>query len=170
MKTQHVQWYPNVHVKTLQLCRSQASNSPCRFCHKTFQRVHQCPVLTQMALLQVNLAATGGQKGQLHPEVLCCAVCRDRLPDLPGLHKHLAQEHQLEMTDWQPLRDLLGSDPVCAHCQSCFCDIPAVRQHITMGQCHSFDPSRPLQLNPIRRSGNKLSGVVMSGNCCRLLP
>ena len=133
MKTQHVQWYPNVHVKTLQLCRSQASNSPCRFCHKTFQRVHQCPVLTQMALLQVNLAATGGQKGQLHPEVLCCAVCRDRLPDLPGLHKHLAQEHQLEMTDWQPLRDLLGSDPVCAHCQSCFCDIPAVRQHITMG-------------------------------------
>ena len=167
MRTQHVLWYPNVHVKTLQLCRSQASNSPCRFCHKTFQRVHQCPVLTQLALLQVNLAATGGQPGQLHPEVLCCAVCRDRLPDLSSLHRHLAQEHQLEMTDWQPLRDLHGSDPVCAHCQSCFCDVPAVRQHITMGQCPSFDRPDPRNSLLFRRHGNASSGVATSNSFCR---
>ena len=32
LKTQHSTRVPNVQVKAMQLCRSQASNSPCRFC------------------------------------------------------------------------------------------------------------------------------------------
>ena len=163
MKTQHIQWYNNVHVKALQLCKSQASISPCRFCNKTFQRAHQCPILTQLALLLVNLDMTGGQHGSLHPEVLRCAVCRERHPDLPTLHRHLAQVHQLEMTDWQPLQ---GTDPVCAHCQTCFADVSAVRQHITMGQCSAFDPVRPLQSVPVQAEWRQ---IIESGDVRSLL-
>ena len=165
-KTQHCHWFSNVQVKAAQLCRSQASNSPCRFCNKTFQRSHQCPVLTQMALLLVNLDLTGGRSGQLHPEVLVCAICREVSADQDALHHHLAQAHQLESCDWQPLRDMQGPDPVCAHCLSCFANTAAVRQHITMGQCRSFNPQRAPQLVPVKADWIR---ILESGEFHKLL-
>ena len=70
LKTHHGQWVPHVFTKTMQLCRSQASNSPCRFCGRRFQKSHMCPVVTQASLLLINLDSTGGRPGHIHPEIL----------------------------------------------------------------------------------------------------
>ena len=150
LKTHHSQWVPHVFTKTAQLCKAQASISPCRYCGRKFQRSHMCPVLTQASLLLVNLDLTGGLPGQIHPEVLKCSICLDRFDAHSELLRHLATDHKLEMQDWLPLRDMQGPDPVCSHCLACFGDMAAVRQHITMGQCPSFDPLRPLQLAPVK--------------------
>ena len=150
LKTHHGQWVPHVFTKTMQLCKSQASISPCRFCGRKFQKSHMCPVLTQMSMLLVNLDVTGGQPGKMHPEVLKCSICMEQFDNHADVLRHLVSIHKLETQDWDPLRDMQGSDPVCAHCHACFGDMSAVRQHITMGQCACFDPLRPLQLSTVK--------------------
>ncbi|CAL1139466.1 unnamed protein product [Cladocopium goreaui] len=82
--------------------------------------------------------------------VLRCDVCGLQHLDLKSLHAHLHQEHRLDTQDWDPLRDmLLGTNPVCSHCMTLFADKSAVRHHITLGQCPSFNPLRQPATAPI---------------------
>lgn len=143
MRTQHPTLLPHVMSKASQLGRAQASNSPCRFCNKTFRRVHQCPVMVQAALLLVNTDSTGQSYQCPGGSVLRCDVCAEQFQEIQQLHSHLHQQHRLEPLDWDPLRDMLaGSEPVCSHCLAIFAEKSALRQHITLGQCQSFNPAR----------------------------
>ena len=141
LRVHHPTLVPNVFTKTVQLCRAHASISPCRFCGKTFMRSHMCPVLTQAALLYLNMPSTTAVTGATD-NLLTCEICHETFEDLAAMHAHLRAIHRLELQDWLPSRDLLGSDPVCAHCQACFTSKAAVRQHICQGQCPQFDPTR----------------------------
>jgi len=150
LRIQHGQLLPHVLSKASQLCRSQASNSPCRFCDREFRRTHQCPIMTQAALILVNTDSTGTSYEQPGHQVLRCDVCGLQHHDLRSLHAHLHQEHRLDTQDWDPLRDmLLGTNPVCSHCMQMFADKSAVRHHITLGQCPSFNPLRQPATVPI---------------------
>ena len=142
LRVHHPTLVPNVFTKTVQLCRAHACISPCRFCGKEFIRSHMCPVLTQAALLCVNLPSVQPVTGSFNPPVLFCEICHLGFEDLAELHAHLRSTHRLELQDWVPSRDMQGNDPVCAHCQACFTCKAAVRQHICQGQCPQFDPSR----------------------------
>lgn len=141
-RTQHSQLLPHVLSKASQLCRSQASNSPCRFCRRSFRRSHQCPVMTQAALLLINTDSTGQSYASPGQTALRCDVCGVQCQAIAQLQHHLSQIHRLEPQDWDPLRDMLGSGNVCSHCLACFADKASVRQHICLGQCSSFDPLR----------------------------
>ena len=141
LRTQHGPYVANVHAKAAQFGKSQASITPCFYCEKAFLRQHQCPFWTQIALLQVNLPDTG--TANCPDVVLRCEICTRQFDSLQALHSHLFTNHRLEIHDWQPTRDLLASEPVCAHCFSCFADRPAVRQHITRGQCLEFNAAKP---------------------------
>ena len=149
MRTQHPTLLPHVMSKASQLGRAQASNSPCRFCHKTFRRVHQCPIMVQAALLLVNTDMTGTSYSCPGDSVLRCDVCGEQFQEILQLHCHLHEQHRLEPLDWEPLRDMLaGSEPVCSHCLAIFAEKSALRQHITLGQCMSFNPARqPTELS-----------------------
>ena len=124
-------------------------HSPCRFCDRSFRRFHQCPVIFQAAILLINTDCTGGSSQQPGDAVLRCDVCGACHDDLRALHDHLHQQHKLEPQEWDPLRDLLRQDPVCSHCLFCFSCKSAVRQHITLGQCSSFDPLRTPADQPV---------------------
>ena len=165
LRTQHHQLVPHVMTKASQLCKSQASNSPCRFCQRSFKRVHQCPVMTQAAVLLVNTDCTGDTYAAPGQAVLHCDICHMQFQELRLLNEHLHQLHRLDPQDWDPLRDLLGSDPVCSHCLSCFADRPAVRQHITLGQCLSFDPMRPVADLPVPPDWQE---IIMQGQTTEL--
>ena len=146
LRCHHSHWVPHVHSKTAQLCRTQTTISPCYFCGKSFHRSHACPVWAQIALILVNQPGDRNPDMVLPTAVLHCDVCHQDMPDLQTLHQHLTGVHRLEPNDWVPSRDLLGADPVCAHCLTCFTDKSLVRQHITRGQCHSFNAVKPPEL------------------------
>ena len=156
LRTQHPELTPNTMCKASQLCRSQASNSPCRFCQRSFRRTHQCPVMTQAALILLHTDPTGSSHEQPGEATLRCDVCGLQCQDLRTLHDHVHQVHRLEPHDWVPLRDLLGSDPVCSHCLACFSDRSAVRQHVTLGQCPRFDPLRQPTDAPISHTWQEM--------------
>lgn len=149
IRTQHQTLLPHVMCKASQLCRSQASNSPCRFCSRSFRRTHQCPVMTQSALILVNTDSTGQTYEQPGQTVLRCDVCGQQFQELREVHAHIHSQHRLEPQDWDPLRDQFGSDPVCSHCMALFTDRAAVRQHITLGQCLHFNPLKPPSELPV---------------------
>ena len=150
LRTQHGTLLPHVLSKASQLCRAQASNSPCRFCNREFRRTHQCPIMTQAALLLVNTDASGTSYDQPGHHVLRCDVCGLQHQELKELHTHLHKVHRLDTQDWDPLRDmLLGTNPVCSHCMMLFADKSAVRHHITLGQCPCFNPLRQPVTVPI---------------------
>ncbi|CAL1155252.1 unnamed protein product [Cladocopium goreaui] len=165
LRTQHHQLVPHVMTKASQLCKSLASNSPCRFCQRSFKRVHQCPVMTQAAVLLVNTDCTGDTYAAPGQAVLHCDICHMQFQELRLLNEHLDQLHRLDPQDWDPLRDLLGSDPVCSHCLACFADRSAVRQHITLGQCLSFDPMRPAADLPVPPDWQE---IIMQGQTTEL--
>ena len=105
--------------------------------------------MTQAALILVNADTTGQTYATPGDAVLRCDVCGERFQALRQLHDHLHSVHRLEPLDWDPLRDMVDNNPVCSHCMSLFADKPAVRQHITLGQCPSFDPLRIPSENPV---------------------
>ena len=166
MRTQHPTLLPHVMSKASQLGRAQASNSPCRFCNKTFRRVHQCPVMVQAAMLLVNTDPTGLSYQCPGSNVLRCDVCNEQFQDVQLLHRHLHQQHRLEPLDWDPLRDMLaGTEPVCSHCLAIFAEKSSLRQHITLGQCQNFNPARLPTENPINAEWQEL---LQSGDIAKL--
>jgi len=166
LRTQHPTLLPHVMSKASQLGRAQASNSPCRFCNKTFRRVHQCPIMVQAALLLVNTDATGHSYSCPGDSVLRCDVCAEQFQEILQLHCHLHEQHRLEPLDWDPLRDMLaGTEPVCAHCLAMFAEKSALRQHITLGQCMSFNPTRQPTETPVTPEWQEL---LSSGDITQL--
>lgn len=55
MRTCHASLVGHVFSKAAQISKAQASLSPCKFCQREFKTTHMRPVLTQSALLLVNL-------------------------------------------------------------------------------------------------------------------
>ena len=156
LRVHHPKWTPHTFTKASQLCRSYASNSPCRLCGLSFRKAHSCPILTQVALLLLHMPAEQGDVASPPREALRCEVCGFRAQSIHDIHRHLADTHRLAFHDWQPERDLMGSDPACSHCSKCFTDVSAVRQHVTLGQCSMFDPNRSPYLLPIAPIWNQL--------------
>ena len=166
LRTAHPDFVPHTFAKMSQLVRAQASISPCAYCAKSFQRNHACPVLTQMAMLLVNLHSTRAPTGSFPEVVLHCEVCHEQFDSMAALTKHLTGIHRLEINDWVPARDQQGADPVCAHCHACFTNKPALRQHISRGQCTMFDPQRaPDELEIVP----ELRQVLLDGTVATLL-
>lgn len=166
LRTQHPLLLPHVLCKASQLGRAQASNSPCRFCHKTFRRVHQCPIMVQAALLLVNTDDSGQSFFSPGDAVLRCDICAEQFQEIMQLHCHLYEQHRLEPLDWEPLRDMLaGTEPVCAHCTAIFTEKSALRQHITQGQCMQFNPVRQPAEIPVHGDWQE---IIRSGDIAQL--
>ena len=154
LRVHHHKWISHTFTKASQICRGFASNSPCRYCAKSFRHAHACPVLTQAAMLYLYLPSETGPPEVPPAAALRCEVCGLRAEHIGDLHKHLASVHRLAFHDWQPERDLMGKDPACSHCSKCFTNVSAVRQHVTLGQCSEFDPHRSPFLLPIAEIWN----------------
>ena len=164
IRCQHGHLAANIFAKAAQLGHSQASITPCAFCQKAFLRQHQCPFWTQIALILVNYTPTGTAPD--HADVLLrCEVCRQQFEDMQALHHPLYNDHRLEIHDWLPSRDMLGADPVCAHCLSCFTDKSAVRQHITRGQCPAFHAAKPSEELPVAQTWQQ---ILLNGTLSQL--
>ena len=149
LRVHHHKWIPYTFMKASQLCRGYASNSPCRYCSKSFRNAHSCPILTQIAMLYLHMPTTAGSQEAPPAAALRCEVCDFRAGSLSDMYQHLASFHKLAYHDWQPERDMMGSDAACTHCSKLFTTVAAIRQHITMGQCKEFDPHRSPFLLPI---------------------
>ena len=156
LRTVHGSLMDHVFTKAAQLCRAQASISPCRFCTRAFKTSHMCAVMTQAAMLMINLYAEGSAESNVPAMVRTCDICHQCFPDLATLLGHLSNDHKLALQDWRPERDLLGKDPVCAHCMKCFQDKAAVRQHVTQGQCTAFDPTKQPYDIPVAQHWSEL--------------
>ena len=148
LRVHHHKWIQYTFMKASQLCRGYA-NSPCRYCAKSFRHAHACPVLTQIAMLYMHMPANTGSLEYPPAAALRCEVCDFRADSLENMYTHLGSFHRLAYQDWQPERDMMGSDAVCTHCSKMFTTASAVRQHISMGQCKEFDPHRSPFLLPI---------------------
>ena len=144
LRIHHNKWVGHTFTKASQMCKGYASNSPCRYCTKSFRHSHACTVLTQVAMLYLYLPSENGNPEMPPEAALRCEVCGLRADTIEDLHRHLASVHRLAFLDWQPERDLMGKDAACSHCSRCF-----VRQHVTMGFCQEFDPHRSPYLLPI---------------------
>ena len=149
LRVHHPKWIPHSFTKGSQLCRGFASNSPCRYCNKSFRQAHSCPILTQIGMLLIHLPPEYDQQEDPPAAALRCETCGLQAATLEEIHGHLATVHRLAFHDWQPERDLMGHDPACNHCATPFASVSAVRQHVTLGQCREFDPNRSPHLLPI---------------------
>ena len=149
LRVHHHKWIHHTFTKASQMCKGYASNSPCRYCSKSFRHAHACPVLTQVALLYLYLPSENGIPDLPPAAALRCEVCGLRADNMDDLHQHLASVHRLAFLDWQQERDVVGSNPACSHCSTLFTSVAAVRQHVTLGQCKEFDPNRSPYLLPI---------------------
>ncbi|CAL1131358.1 unnamed protein product, partial [Cladocopium goreaui] len=149
MRVHHPKWIPHTFTKGSQLCKGFASNSPCRYCNKSFKQAHSCPILTQLGMLLIHLPSETDQQEDPPSAALRCEICGLQAATLDEIHSHLANTHRLAFHDWQPERDLMGRDPACNHCATPFASVSAVRQHVTLGQCREFDPHRSPSLLPI---------------------
>ena len=149
MRVHHPKWIPHTFTKGSQLCKGFASNSPCRYCNKSFKQARSCPILTQLGMLLIHLPSETDQQEDPPSAALRCEICGLQAATLDEIHSHLANTHRLAFHDWQPERDLMGRDPACNHCATPFASVSAVRQHVTLGQCREFDPHRSPSLLPI---------------------
>ena len=149
LRVHHHKWIQYTFMKASQLCRGFACNSPCRYCSKSFRHAHSCPVLTQIAMLYMHMPADTGAPSFPPAAALRCEVCFFQASTLEDIYHHLGSFHKIAYQDWQPERDMMGSDAACTHCSKLFTNASAVRQHITMGQCKEFDPHRSPFLLPI---------------------
>lgn len=95
-------WWTMFFSKAAQITKAQASLSPCRFCQREFKTTHMCPVLTQSALLLVNLYDPGDARHQ--QMVLTCEICQEEFEDDSALHRHLSAVHRLAYEDRRPER------------------------------------------------------------------
>ena len=161
LRVHHPQWVAHTFTKASQLCRGFASNSPCRYCDTSFRQAHSCPVLTQAAMLMLHMPTESGVPEIPPRAALRCDICGLQADSLDEIHDHLATAHRLAFHDWQPERDLMGSDPACNHCATPFASVSAVRQHVTLGQCRAFDPCRSPFLLPI---ADELTQMLQTGD------
>ena len=166
LRVHHPKWIPHTFTKGSQLCRGFASNSPCRYCHKSFRQAHSCPILTQIGMLVIHLPSEEDQQDDPPAAALQCEICGHQADTSEEIHGHLATVHRLAFHDWQPERDMMGQDPACNHCATPFASVSAVRQHVTLGQCREFDPHRSPHLLPI---STEMTQLMESGNFQPLL-
>lgn len=136
LRLHHSDSMPGVLARGAQLTRQLDSQSPCVLCSKPFRRGHCCPVMTQVALLQLQ---------ELRPEdrdsaTRTCTLCDHQFDSMTALHQHLSQRHDTQVHDWCPSRDTLQNSTACSHCGTCFVTRSGVQRHILDGRCSLFNP------------------------------
>ena len=97
----------------IQRTRQHTGNlAPCSFCNTNFSKCHLCPVTTQVAVLEMQVATPDD------PRNFTCFLCQVVATDRLQLRRHLASQHQFPCFDWTPARDSLADQVTCAHCGS----------------------------------------------------
>ena len=78
--------------------------------------------------------------------ILTCDICGTLHETTEGLHAHLAQDHRLASTGFNPARDCLDGQSACNHCGAVFEHLESLRSHINQGRCGQFAPDLPTEV------------------------
>eukprot|EP00438_Fugacium_kawagutii_P010041 Skav212673 [mRNA] locus=scaffold1227:738576:742562:+ [translate_table: standard] len=141
----HLDLMHNVLAMAHDMGQTHASTSPCGFCGKPFRTHHQCPVITQLAILVGNrYGAT--QEDPQHK----CELCQMDFPDREALQHHRRFAHRVGSSTFVAARDSVAGQPVCSHCFSMHANVESLRRHITGGHCPSFDVHKEPELLPLK--------------------
>ena len=145
LKIHHPEFWPHVQAKGIQLSNLYGEETPCPFCHALFKSNHQCPIWVQLGLLLVYGGGTheGATPSQLAQR---CEICMEHFSSSETLHNHLVQEHRLSNPSFNPARDTLEGEPVCAHCLTMYDNVESLRSHIVQGRCLNFNADLPTEV------------------------
>ena len=146
IKVMHPQFWPHTSAKGKQLTNQYGEDTPCPFCHALFRNTHQCTVWTQLALLLVHGAGQVTDNAEVAKTILTCDICGTLHETPEALHAHLAQDHRLASTSFNPARDCLDGQAACNHCGALFEHQESLRSHINQGRCGHFDPDLPTEV------------------------
>lgn len=145
LKIHHPEFWPHVQAKGIQLSNLYGEETPCPFCHALFKSNHQCPIWVQLALL---LVYGGGTHEGATPtqHAMRCEICMEHFDNSEALHNHLVKEHRLSNPSFNPARDTLEGEPVCAHCLTMYDNVESLRSHIAQGRCLNFNADLPTEV------------------------
>lgn len=129
----HPDLVPGIFVKSAQITKKVATDSPCVLCQKPFKRGHTCTVATQLAALMLHCMDTPGNS-------LRCDICSTDFETMALLHAHLHEVHEVPVHDWNAARDSIPSSNGCSHCGQVYETSAGLRRHITDGRCPYFNP------------------------------
>lgn len=116
LRTMHPLYMNHVLYKAA-LMNHVEHQSPCQFCDATPSKLHQCPVILQLALVRLGMTAEPTQPGSC---LLECDVCFETFQTYAELKAHVPVAHGIPMFDFQWVRDSLRGEPACNHCQHLF--------------------------------------------------
>ena len=149
LKLRHPEFWNHVQEKGHQLMNLHGEDPPCPYCGALFKAAHQCPVWCQLAMLLIY--GGGISAGTTHvPAILRCEICFDSFTTSELLHEHLIQEHRLKSQSYNPARDSLEGEPVCAHCLAMYDNMESLRSHVNQGRCPKFNPALPTEVIDIQ--------------------
>ncbi|CAL1140453.1 unnamed protein product [Cladocopium goreaui] len=149
LKLHHPEFWNHVQEKGHQLMNLHGEDPPCPYCGALFKAAHQCPVWCQLAMLLIY--GGGISAGTTHvPAILRCEICFDSFTTSELLHEHLIQEHRLKSQSYNPARDSLEGEPVCAHCLAMYDNMESLRSHVNQGRCPKFNPALPTEVIDIQ--------------------
>ena len=135
--------------------------SPCDLCQVSFQGTHQCRVLLQVAVMNVEEMKKNASL-KVHHHEDCVRInphphthehiqseevhirihCADILPDQHELHERLRAHDRFV---WG--RDTTAGLPTCSHCKTIFCEMWELKRHIDRQACKCvdllYDPPSP---------------------------
>lgn len=138
-----------VGSRAVQLVQLLHVGMPCNMCDKQYKTHHLCPTLFQISLLQLYGLGRAADRlvDGLSPDAKTCLICNENFVSETLLRQHLNVHHKFPTWDWSEPRDSLASTDTCKHCHREHSSKEALRRHITMGACPTFDPtSSDLQL------------------------
>eukprot|EP00438_Fugacium_kawagutii_P005724 Skav230028 [mRNA] locus=scaffold261:226175:231787:- [translate_table: standard] len=155
-RTCHATLMDQVPEKAHELCQALITESPCRFCGKAYRTTHQCPVLTQVAILVCNNygATTASPEHR-------CELCDLTFADAALLQEHHQTRHRRKQATYIAARDSVSGQPACAHCFSMHSTLEGLRRHITGGFCSAFNPLKEPELLPLNE---ELTSHLRDGN------
>ena len=123
------------------------ATSPCELCEQAFRsRTHTCPVKKQLGLALAYRKHREQFPASLPPvpqppqrmeAQFSCGLCPRKFVTAAGLHQHQVMDHTHSTTTrtFVAGRDQVPGQTQCAHCQSKFLSLAALRHHIDGGHC-----------------------------------
>ena len=152
----HPDLVPGIFVKSAQITKKVATDSPCVLCQKPFKRGHTCTVATQLAALMLHCMDTPGNS-------LRCDICSTDFETMALLHAHLHEVHEVPVHDWNAARDSIPSSNGCSHCGQVYETSAGLRRHITDGRCPYFNPGATCApLNAVQKWEMPMVSVALS--------
>ena len=144
-KLHHPEFWPHMQEKGHQLTNLHGEDPPCPYCGALFKAAHQCPVWCQLAMLLIYGGGICPGTSEV-PAVMRCEICLETFSSGETLHEHLTQVHRLPSQSYNPARDSLAGEPVCAHCHTMYDNLESLRSHINQGRCVQFNPALPTEV------------------------